>query len=223
MKILQEIENLIKEFNQNHNEDFAIDSIRIEFSKEYKLSKLQELGKWSKLEKNSNILSKLKKRLAADEVTSAYRLENHNIYYYNKKDPAKKYRKAEMVIFGLKQYDKEPPPKQLVEKIFTILKSVSSLDICLDIPNKPNFTALGRYFTLTHYITREGALTDTHYINDTGIPLIERVVIYNKAFKNRLRGILWRIEAKIVIPNAKMLVLPLSEFKQITDLARGVI
>ena len=42
--ILQELENFINEFNQDNNEDFNIDSIRVEFSKQYKLHKLKELG-----------------------------------------------------------------------------------------------------------------------------------------------------------------------------------
>ena len=33
MNTLQELENFINEFNINNNEDFAIDSIRIDFSK----------------------------------------------------------------------------------------------------------------------------------------------------------------------------------------------
>jgi hypothetical protein len=35
--------------------------------------------------------------------------------------------------------------------------------------------------------------------------MIEKVTIYNKAFKNRLDGILWRIEATISIPNIKFI------------------
>ena len=79
MKILQELEQFINEFNQNNNETFTIDSIRIEFQKQYKKEWLDKLGKWNKLQKNSNILHKLKKRLSDDEVTSVYQLENYSI------------------------------------------------------------------------------------------------------------------------------------------------
>lgn len=51
--------------------------------------------------------------------------------------------------------------------------------------------------------------------------MMEKVIIYNKAFKNGLEGVLWRIEATISIPNIKYLSLPLHEFKEITDLAKG--
>ena len=50
--------------------------------------------------------------------------------------------------------------------------------------------------------------------------MIEKIVIYNKAMKNKLDGVLWRIEALISIPNIKYLALPLYELKQITDLAK---
>lgn len=220
MDILQELEDFITEFNQSHDEDFAIDSIRIEFQKQHKREKLNKLGEWKKVGKNSNILHKLKKRLSDDEVTSAYRLGDCQIYYYNSQDKPK-YRKATLVIFGMKQYDKEPPPKEFIVKILSILKNISNIDICLDLPCKPDYDALGSHFTLTPYITKSGVLTDTRYINDTGIMMLDKIIIYNKAFKNGLEGILWRMEAKMSIPNIRALALPLHEFKQIIDIARG--
>ena len=51
--------------------------------------------------------------------------------------------------------------------------------------------------------------------------MIDKITIYNKAIKNNLEGILYRIEATILIPNIRVLALPLQEFKQITDLAKG--
>ena len=56
MNILEEIEDFIKEFNQDNDEDFDIDSMRIEFSKQHKLEELKKLGSWTKLTKNSNCL-----------------------------------------------------------------------------------------------------------------------------------------------------------------------
>lgn len=220
MNVLQELEDFINEFNQLNDIDFEIDSIRIEFSKQYKLEKLKEVGNWSKVQKNSNILQKLKKRLAVEEVTSAYRLEKHNIYYYNKKDDTKKYRNAEMVIFGIKQYHKEPPPRNLINKILSILKDVSNIDICFDMKRKPNLEVLRNQFYLKQFITKDGVPTDTYYINQTFNDMIEKFTIYDKAYKNTLKGILYRIEAKILIPNIKVLALPLHDFKNIIDLAR---
>ena len=87
MNILTELENFINEFNELEDEDFRIDSIRIEYQKQHKQAKLNELGNWNKIDKNNQtILAKLKKRLTDNEITNAYRLEKHNIYYYNKKD-----------------------------------------------------------------------------------------------------------------------------------------
>lgn len=223
MNILQEIEDFINEFNQNNDEDFAIDTIRVEFQKQHKKAKLDELGKWSKLQKNSNILHKLKKRLSDDEITSVYRLEDFDIYYYNKKDTStnRKYRHAEMVIFAMKQYHKEAPPRELINKVLYILKDVSNIDICLDILHRPNIEALKRYFNLKRYIEpKTKKLTDTYYINNPNIPMIEKITIYDKGFKNSLGRILHRIEAKIIIPNIKILAMPLHELKEITDIAR---
>ena len=214
MGILEELESFISEFNQDNNVDFAIDSIRVEFSKQHKKKELNELGKWKKLQKNSNILFKLKKRLLHDEITTAYQLEKHNIYYYNMQD-APKYRKAIMVIFGLKQYDREPPPRALVSKILSILKDVTNLDICLDVPYQPNLEKLKERYILDQYTTPQGVKTDTHYINNPRIMGIEKVTIYNKGFKNSLNRVLWRFEAKILIHNVKALYMPLNEFKEL--------
>jgi hypothetical protein len=213
MNILQELEDFINEFNTLNDEDFNIDTVRIEFSKQYKLEHLKKVGTWEKIKKNSPLIPKLKKRLLVDEVTSAYRLENHNIYFYNSNTDAPKYRKAILVIFGMKQYHKDPPPRALISNILQILKDVSSVDICIDLPYKPNFETLKNKFTLTPYY-------DTNYINDTGVPMLDTIVFYNKAFKNDLKRTLWRIEAKISIPNFRALAIPLYEFKQITDLAK---
>lgn len=225
MNSLAEIEEFINRVNQDESIDFAIDTIRIEFQKQHKKAKLDELGEWKKLQTNSNILHKLKKRLLDDEITSVYRLEDFNIYYYNKKDTStnRKYRHAEMVIFGMKQYHKPPPPKELINKILSILKSVSNIDICLDIPHRPNIEALKKYFCLKRYHNKKtGRPTDTYYINDPQTAMIEKIVIYNKGFKNSLGYTLHRIEAKIIIPNIKILALPLFELKEIINIARGI-
>ncbi len=215
---LQELEAFIEDFNGRLDEDFSIDSIRIEFSKQHKKKKLDEVGKWDKIAKNSPLLPKLQKRLLDGEISTVWRLENYNIYYYNMRDKPK-YRKATLVIFGLKQYHKEPPPKEITSKLLEIMKDVSNIDICIDLPYKPNLEALGRYFLITPYL-HHGIVTDTHYINTPHILMMDKIVIYNKAFKNSLKGVLWRIEAKISIPNFQALALPLHEFKEIVDILR---
>ena len=226
MNILQELENFINEFNQNNDENFAIDSIRVEYSKQYKKKELDILGNWNKINVNDRkILAKLKKRLTADEVTSAYQLENYNIYYYNSSTPPD-YRLATMVIFGIKQYHKEPPPRNLIESILNILvfgtsKIDVNLDLCLDFAYKPRLDYLKECFELKPYITKFGLVTDTSYINRPEINMIEKIVIYNKQIKNNLDFLVWRVEAKIIIPNIKLLALPLTEFKrEVTDLMK---
>jgi len=73
MNRLSELEAFINEHNLNIDEDFAIDSIRIEFQKQYKMEKLQEVGKWHKINaKDKKIMAKLKNRLTTDEVTTAF-------------------------------------------------------------------------------------------------------------------------------------------------------
>ena len=169
-------------------------------------------------------MNKLKKRLTDYEVTSAYQLENLNIYYYNSNKDKPKYRIATMVIFGLKQYHKAPPPQNIVTKILSILKNITNIDLCFDMKQKPNLELLKKHFELKRYFDKKiKAYTDTYYINDTNILMIDKITIYNKAMKNNLKGILYRIEATISIPNIRVLSLPLNEFKQITDLAKKVI
>jgi len=214
MEILQELEAFISEFNQDNSVEFSIDSVRVGFSKQHKKQELDELGKWKKLQKNSNILFKLKKRLPDDEITTAYQLEKHNIYFYNMQD-APKYRKAIMVIFGLKQYHEEPPPRTLVSKILNILKDVTNLDVCLDVPYQPKLEKFKRNYILDQYVTPKGVRTQTYYINNPRIMGIEKVIIYNKGFKNALNRILWRFEAKMLVHNIKDLYLPLYEFKDL--------
>ena len=222
MNILQELENYINEFNQDNNENNSIDTIRIDFSKQHKKKSLEQLGRWKKINKNDKrIMDKLKRRLTADEVTSAYQLENYNIYYYNSNKDKPKYRIATMVIFGMKQYHKAPPPQNIVTKILSILKNITNIDLCFDMKQKPNLELLKKHFELKRYFDKKiKAYTDTYYINDTNILMIDKITIYNKAIKNNLEGILYRIEATISIPNIKVLSLPLNEFKQITDLAK---
>ena len=215
MNTLQDIQEFFNQFNQEHGENYATDSIRIDFNKQYKLKPLKALGNWHKIDKNNqSILAKLKKRLTDNEITSVYRLEKYNIYYYNKSDKErKKYRNAQMVIFGIRQYHKNPPPKELINTIVSILKNVSAIDVCVDLPYKPNLNTLEEIYELKPYITNKGTIGDTHYINTPDITMIDKIVIYNKQLKNNLDFTVWRVEATISIPNVKMLHLPLHELK----------
>lgn len=218
MTILESINNNISEFNQNNSMSFDIDTLRIDFSKQYKLEKLKNIGRWVKLKKNDNILSKLlKSKITKDIITSAYRLEKYDIYYYNKKDT--KYRQSTMVIFSLKQYTKEPPPHKIIFEIMSILKNITNIDICYDMKYKPNIANIKKYFVLNRYIEpKTKKPTETYYINKTLNDMIESIVIYDKGFKNNLDYILFRVEARVLIPNYKYLMLPLYELKEIINL-----
>ena len=226
MNILAELEDFINEFNKNNDVDFAIDTIRIEYSKKHKKTKLDNLGVWKKINANDrNILAKLKKRLTLDEITTAYQLENYNIYYYNSSTPPK-YNKATMVIFAMKQYHKDPPPRSIIKNILNILvfgtsKVSVNLDVCLDFPYEPKLKEIKKQFDLVPYYFK-GYKTNTSYINDPQITMIEKIVIYNKQIKNNLSFIVWRVEAKIPIPNIRLLALPLYEFKtEVIDLMKN--
>lgn len=223
MNTLQILEDYIKEFNKNNDINFEIDTIRIDFSKRYKKEHLDKLGRWRKINpKDKTILAKLKRRLTDDEVTSAYQLEKYNIYYYNSNKDKPKYRLATMVIFGLSQYEadmskKTNIPHQIVSKILSILKDVSNIDLCLDSMKKPLFENIRRFFYLDRYKN-----SNTYYINDTGVLMLDKICIYDKALKNNLPYPLWRIEATISIPNFRFLALPLFEFKKIIQISRGL-
>lgn len=223
MDILAELEAYLENFNSAENEEFSIDTIRIKFSKEYKLEALQKIGTWHKISsKDKKIMAKLKRRLTDDEVTTAYQLERQSIYYYNSSRPPK-YREATMVIFGMKQYHKAPPARELINKILSVVKSVSNIDVCVDLEVKPNIEALRKHFDVKQYFTNEGIPTDTYYINTPliGMGMIEKIVIYDKAYKNGLKGVLTRIEAKIIIPNIRELALPLTELRELVNIAKG--
>ena len=211
MSILSELEDYLKEFDF----DLKIDTLRIDFIKTNKKDKLDLIGSWKKINNpNHYLMLKLKRRYTNEEITTVHQLENYNIYYYNSRK--KDYKFATMVIFGLSQYHKEPPPQQIVNQILSILKGVHSVDVCYDLKELPNFEAIKEFFYLQRYKKQ-----DTYYINDTNILMMDKICIYNKALKNALDGILWRIEATISIPNHKFLSLPLYEFIQIINLANG--
>ena len=212
-KIFEEIENYLNDFNQDHGIDLAIDTIRIEFSKQHKKEALEILGHWHKVTPSSNISAKLKKRLKEDEITSAYQLDKENIYYFNSSTPPK-YRRAIMVIFGMKQYTSSTPSTHTIKSILSTLKDVSELDVCYDTPTPPTLEELSKRFNLTHY-------KDSVYINTPNIQMIEKVIIYNKALKNGLNAPLWRIEFKVTIPNARHIALPLHDMKEIIDTIKG--
>lgn len=218
MGILSNLKNYLQEFNF----DFQIDTLRIDFIKTSKKSKLDLLGRWNKIKPNHQLFLKLQRRYEAKEITTVYQLENHNIYYYNSKK--KDYKFATLVMFGLFQYHSAPPPAEIVNSILSIMqtsvkrgRNLLNIDICYDMKSIPDIATLKQFYYLTDY-RNQGS---TFYINDTNILSMEKVCIYNKALKNRLDGTLWRIEITISIPNYNCLALPIIEFIEIINLANG--
>ena len=215
MNYYEIITKYIDNFNKSKRVNLTVDTIRINFNKDTKLYRLEYLGKWHKVKSNSKISSKLKKRLLDDEITSAYQLDDYNIYYFNSQNYPK-YRNATMVIFGLSQYKGKTIPNHQINEILAVLNDITNIDVCFDFDHKPNIDEVNSCFAYTNY----RGYNQTYYYNNPKINLIEKFYIYNKAFSNNLKGILWRIEFKVLIENIKDLHLPLDEIKNIIALAQ---
>ena len=218
MGILSELKSYLQEFDFN----FEIDTLRIDFIKSSKKSKLDTVGRWNKVKPNHQLFLKLQRRYEAKEITTVHQLEGYNVYYFNSRK--RDYKTATLVLFGLYQPHKAPPPVEIVNSILSIMKSsvkrgrnLVSIDICYDMHSIPDIAALKQFYYLTDY-KKQG---NTFYINSTNILSMDRICIYNKAFKNSLDGVLHRIEATISIPNYNCLALPINEFIEIINLANG--
>ena len=218
MGILSKLENYLQEFNF----DFQIDTLRIDFIKTSKKSKLDSIGRWNKIKPNHQLFLKLQRRYEAKEITTVHQLEGYNIYYYNSKQ--KDYKLATLVMFGLFQPKKAPPPVEIVNSILSIMqtsvkrgRNLLNIDVCYDMQSTPDIATLKQFYYLTDYKKQ----SNTFYINSTNILSMDRICIYNKALKNKLDGTLWRIEATISIPNYNCLALPINEFIEIINLANG--
>ena len=218
MGILSELKSYLQEFDFN----FEIDTLRIDFIKSSKKSKLDTVGRWNKVKPNHQLFLKLQRRYELKEITTVHQLENYNIYYFNSKK--KDYKLSTLVMFGLYQYHKAPPPVEIVNSILSIMQSsvkrgrnLLNIDICYDMKSIPDIATLKQFYYLTDY-KKQGS---TFYINSTNILSMDRICIYNKALKNKLDGTLYRIEATISIPNFNCLALPINSFIDIINLAKG--
>lgn len=222
MNILEQLETSINSKILN----FYIDTIRIEFSLELKAKKLEQLGKWHKLKKSDFKYNQIKKRLSQKELSTVYQLEQHNIYFYKKKEHH--FRKAIMVIFGMKQYHKESPPRELISQIVDILTYKVDfkryrdfeIDLSFDTVFKPNYVNIDKHIKIDKVEPKGKTFDDdgiTCYINEPNILMIRSVCIYDKASKNSLTAPLWRYEATIHIPNPRELNLPIDDFMEIIN------
>ncbi|MDD5360390.1 MAG: hypothetical protein PHI79_01260 [Sulfurovaceae bacterium] len=216
--------NILEQLETSTNSkilNFYIDTIRIEFSLQYKQKSLENLGKWHKLKKSDFKYNQIKKRLSLTELSTVYQLEDYNIYYYKRKDKQNR-KKAIMVIFGLKQYHKDPPPRELISQIVdTLTYKVDfkkyrdfEIDLSFDTPIAPNYENLSKHYTTKILSSNRGT---TCYINSPNLLMIRSVCIYDKASKNSLATPLYRYEATIHIPNPKELNLPIDDFIEIIN------
>jgi hypothetical protein len=91
-------------------------------------------------------------------------------------------------------------------------KNSIELDVCWDIDHKPNLKNLEKDYILKPYIDKSGTITDTFYINEPNIMCIDKVIFYNKQYKDKLKSPLHRIEATFTVYNPRDIYLPLDDF-----------
>ena len=176
MGILSKLENYLQEFNF----DFQIDTLRIDFIKTSKKSKLDTVGKWNKIKPNHQLFLKLQRRYEAKEITTVHQLENYNIYYFNSRK--KDYKLSTLVLFGLFQpHHKAPPPVEIVNSILSIMqtsvkrgRNLLNIDVCYDMQSAPDIAALKQFYYLTDY-KKQG---NTFYINSTNILSMDRIFTF---------------------------------------------
>ena len=213
---LKEIETYLQEINSCTMQKIHIDTLRYNFDRRYKLEALREVGEWIKVSKNTPLYKKLKKRVSDAEIKTAYTLKEHNsIYYYNLTRGTYRDRSV-LVIYGLKQYHKEAPPREVITSIDKILKRVDEVDICIDTEAAPQMQHIKRIHPPKKIDRGRGV---TYYFNNLHNERVDRIVIYDKAQKNGLGGTLWRFEATVApskMPNYKEL-LPISAIQSYFD------
>jgi len=169
---------------------------------------------WKELQNNSNILKKLKIKEYPHKVTSAHRLENTNIYYYNYQDPPK-YQKARLIIFGMHQYNEnltlKPIDRELIEKVLAVIANSamsnnegSNIDVCYDLPFVPNLQPLKQNFKIKPY-------KGSRYVNTPDMMAVEKINIDDKSYKNGLKSTLYRVEATVQIHNLKDIFISLDD------------
>jgi hypothetical protein len=229
MDILAELANIIN----TAESQIYIDTIRATFYKKAitqkthkKIDLLKSIAKaygkkWQKLDKQTAKAVKIERRheFKGYEIVNIYALSDLPIFYATLKTSGNEPQKALLEIYGLRQYHKAPPPKNLIGELLGVINNVSSLDLCFDKDSPFNLEAFKDEVT---------SFENTKYLknNDT----LTRVYFYDKAKKNNLNLSIYRAEAVATIaPKNKdnplslkarlNLQLPtaLDEFKSILD------
>lgn len=229
MDILAELASIINTAESK----IYIDTIRATFYKKAitqkthkKIDLLKSIAKaygqkWLKLDKQTAKAVKIERRheFKSYEIVNIYVLSDLPIFYATLKSSDNEPQKALFEVYGLRQYNKTPPPKELIAELLGVVNNVSSLDLCFDKDSPFNLEA---FKDEVYYHS------DTAYLNNNEV--LSRVYFYDKAKKNNLNLPIYRAEAVVSInPKSKdnplslkarlNLQLPyaLNEFKSILD------
>ena len=209
--ILAEVESIINPAESK----IYIDTIRATFYKKAITQKThkkidllksvaQKYGKkWQKLDKQTAKTVKIERRYEFRdyEIVNIYVLSDLPIFYATLKSSGNEPQKALFEVYGLRQYNKTPPPKELIAELLGVINNVSSLDLCFDKDSPFNLEA---FKDEVYYHS------DTAYLNNNEV--LSRVYFYDKAKKNNLNLPIYRAEAVVSInPKSKDNPLPLKQ------------
>lgn len=211
MDILAELASIINPAESG----IHIDTIRATFFKKaiiqktYTKMKLLDLiarkygKKWQKLDKQTAKAVKIERRYEFRdyEILNIYALSDLPIFYATLKSSGNEPQKALFEVYGLRQYNKTPPPKELIAELLGMVNNVSSLDLCFD-KDSP--------FNLDPFCDEVISFENTKYLKNNDV--LTRVYFYDKAKKNNLNLPIYRAEAVVSInPKSKDNPLPLKQ------------
>jgi len=102
--------------------------------------------KWQKLDKQTAKAVKIERRYEFRdyEIVNIYMLSDLPIFYATLKNAGNEPQKALFEVYGLRQYNKTPPPKELIAELLGVINNVSSLDLCFDKDSPFNLDPLLR-------------------------------------------------------------------------------
>lgn len=159
--------------------------------------------KWQKLDKQTAKAVKIERRYEFRdyEIVNIYALSDLPIFYATLKSSGNEPQKALFEVYGLRQYNKTPPPKELIAELLGVINNVSSLDLCFD-KDSP--------FNLEAFCDEVISFENTKYLKNNNV--LTRVYFYDKAKKNNLNLPTYRAEAVVSInPKSKDNPLPLKQ------------
>lgn len=213
MSIIHDFDVAINSLNKNTKLNLAIDTIRCNFYKNgnapnlnaNKINALKTIAenygyKWRKLNKKNDDFIKIYKRYHYDkklDLTNIYTLTDNEkilpIYYANTTNGNR--HKSRLEIYALKQYDREKPDYELINKLLSVVNTITSIDLCFDFKEPLNIDKLKKNFNFREY----GETSPTVYFDLELYNLVQRFYIYDKQLKDNLKYPLYRIETEIML------------------------